>query len=133
MFDISIEKNKEIREAIRNFFIRNKKWKFLLEECDLTYSELLCFISNNHRKQHGIPLIRKGNRKKKKNMNRAKLNIIRFKVYKVIENMVDTKMQDERFCKELFNNCFKDYIDTKNLNIGEQNKFEIYNKLREKG
>lgn len=98
-----------------------KNWliKEFYERKNFSNEELLYLFPNNKLKRNGLPMKKGGSKKK-----REKRKIIRSQhLFNVIEDVIDeiicSKWQDNSF--------FGEFVEFKNVNIGDKNEFYVSN------
>ena len=100
-------------------------WFFLLivleKANNVSESDLLFLIPNNVKRMHGLPLTRISGKKKRKQKEQRKRFILSFKLFDIIEDIIE-----ETLCSKWSDNeFFNEFVEVKNLNIGDKNILKV--------
>ena len=107
------------KEFIYEYWGRTRLGREMIKSNNVSESDLLFLIPNNVKRMHGLPLTRISGKKKKKQKEQRKRFILSFKLFDIIEEMVE-----EILCSQWSDNEFFDeFVEVKNLNIGDKNKW----------
>lgn len=91
----------------------------MIKSNHVSESDLLFLIPNNIKRMHGLPITRISGKKKRKQKEQRKRFILSFKLFDLIENIVD-----ETLCSKWSDNeFFNEFVEVKNLNIVDENKY----------
>lgn len=109
------------REFIYEYFSRTKLGRDMIKSDHITESDLLFLIPSNVKRKHGLPITRISGKKKKKQKEQRKKFILSFKLFDIIEEVVEDTLRSEWFDNEFFN----EFVEVKNLNIGDKNILKV--------
>ena len=109
------------KEFIYEYFSRTELGREMIKSIYVTESDLLFLIPNNVKRKHGLPLIRISGKKKRKQKERRKKFILSFKLFDIIEEVVENTLCSEWSDNEFFN----EFVEVKNLNIGDKNILKV--------
>lgn len=104
------------REFIYEYWGRTRLGKEMINSNHVSESDLLFLIPNNVKRMHGLPLTRISGKKKRKQKEQRKRFILSFKLFDIIEDMIEETLGSEWFNNEFFN----EFVEVKNLNIGDK-------------
>lgn len=114
------------KEFIYEYWGRTELGRKMIESNNVSDSDLLFLIPNNIKRMHGLPLTRISNKKKRKYKNQRKRHIMTFRLFDIIEEVVEERICSEWSQKEFFN----EFVEVKNLNLGDSNV--IYEEKKDK-
>jgi hypothetical protein len=107
------------KEFIYEYWSRTKLGREMIKSNHVSESDLLFLIPNNVKRMHGLPITRISGKKKRKQKEQRKRFILSFKLFDIIENIVD-----ETLCSKWSDNeFFNEFVEVKNLNIVDENKY----------
>ena len=107
------------KEFIYEYWSRTKFGREMIKSNHVSESDLLFLIPNNVKRMHGLPITRISGKKKRKQKEQRKRFILSFKLFDIIENIVD-----ETLCSKWSDNeFFNEFVEVKNLNIVDENKY----------
>lgn len=105
------------KKFIYEYWGRTELGRAMIKSNNVSESDLLFLIPNNVKRMHGLPLVRISDKKKKKQKEQRKIFILSFKLFDLIEDIVE-----ETLCFKWSNNEFFDgFVEVKNLDIGDKN------------
>lgn len=97
---------------------KNRLLKELYERNNFSNEELLYLFPNNKLKRFGLPMKKGGSKKKQ-----IKRNIIRSQpLFNIIEDIIDDTLRNQDYLENKF---FEQFVDFRNLNIGDTNTFYV--------
>ena len=106
------------KEFIYEYWGRTRLGREMIKSNNVSESDLLFLIPNNVKRMHGLPITRISGKKKRKQKEQRKRFILSFKLFDTIEDIVE-----EILCPEWFDNeFFGEFVEVKNLDIGDKNK-----------
>ena len=109
------------KEFIYEYFSRTELGKKMIASNHISESDLLFLIPNNVKRMHGLPLTRISSKKKRKQKEQRKRFVLSFRLFDIIEDIVE-----ETLCSKWSNNeFFNEFVEVKNLNIGDKNIFKV--------
>lgn len=114
------------KSFVYEYFSRTELGRAMIASNSVSDSDLLFLIPNNVKKMHGLPLTRMSGKKKRKKKNQRKKNILSFKLFDLIEDIVERTIVSTWSQNDFFDK----FVDVKNLAIGDKNKFEPFDKSR---
>lgn len=107
------------KEFIYEYWSKTKLGKKMIKSNHVSESDLLFLMPNNVKRMHGLPITRISGKKKRKQKEQRKRFILSFKLFDLIENIVD-----ETLCSKWSDNeFFNEFVEVKNLNIVDENKY----------
>ena len=107
------------KEFIYEYWSKTKLGKEMIKSNHVSESDLLFLMPNNVKRMHGLPITRISGKKKRKQKEQRKRFILSFKLFDLIENIVD-----ETLCSKWSDNeFFNEFVEVKNLNIVDENKY----------
>lgn len=113
-----IEKQKTF---VYEYFGRTELGRAMIASNSISDSDLLFLIPNNVKKMHGLPVTRMSGKKKRKRKNQRKKFIMSFKLFDLIEEIVERTIGSKFSQNEFFNQ----FVDVKNLSIGDKHEFTV--------
>lgn len=109
------------REFIYEYWGRTRLGKEMIKSNHVSESDLLFLIPNNVKRMHGLPLTRISGKKKRKQKEQRKRFILSFKFFDTIEDMIEEILGSKWFNNKFFN----EFVEIKNLNIGDKNILKV--------
>ena len=105
------------KEFIYEYWGKTRLGRGMIESNHVSESDLLFLIPNNVKRLHGLPLTRISGKKKRKQKEQRKRFILSFKLFDIIEDIVE-----ETLCSQWSDNeFFGEFVEVKNLDIGDKN------------
>lgn len=83
--------------------------KAMIESNNITYEDLLFLIPNNVKRTHGLPPTRIRGSRKRIQKNRRKRAILAFKMYDIVDKLIEEKFSNE--------NYFVKFVDFKDKSL----------------
>lgn len=114
------------RSFVYKYWNRTELGREMIASSSVTDSDLLFLIPNNVKKMHGLPVTRTFGKKKRKRKNQRKKHILSFKLFNLLEEIVDKTIVSTWSQNDFFDK----FVEVKNLAIGDKNKFEPFDKSR---
>lgn len=108
------------KEFIYEYWCRTELGRKMIASNYVSESDLLFLIPNNVKKMHGLPLTHISGKKKRKQKQQRKRYILTFRLFDLIEDIVD-KTLGSKFSN---NDFFNEFVEVKNLSIGDKNVFK---------
>lgn len=100
-----------MNNIIRNYWNHTKLGQAMIQSNNVSDSDLLFLIPNNTKRRLGLPLTRIFGRKKRQQKNQRKIFIASFKLFDLIEEVVE-----ETICSNWTQNeWFGQFVDIKNI------------------
>ena len=109
------------KEFIYEYFSKTRLGREMIKSIHVTESDLLFLIPNNVKRKHSFPLTRISGKKKRKQKEQRKKFILSFKLFDIIEEVVEDTLHFEWSDSEFFN----EFAEVKNLNIGDKNILKV--------
>ena len=107
------------KEFIYEYWGKTRLGREMIKSNHVSESDLLFLIPNNVKRMHGLPLTRISGKKKRKQKEQRKGFILSFKLFDIIEDIVE-----ETLCSKWSDNeFFGEFVEVKNLDIGDKNKW----------
>ena len=101
------------KEFIYEYWSRTELGRSMIASNNVSESDLLFLIPNNVKRMHGLPLTRIHGKKKRKQKDQRKRFILFFKLFDIIEDIVE-----ETLCSKWSDNeFFGEFVEVKNLSI----------------
>lgn len=107
-------------EYVKKYYSQNELLRELYDSGDFTDDELLYIFNNNTLKRLGFPMKRGG----KNFRNKQKRKLFGWRFFDILEKTISEKM----LAKTLADEFFCDFVNIKNISIGDENKFSMENK-----
>ncbi len=105
------------KEFIYEYWSRTELGKKMIVSNNVSESDLLFLMPNNVKRMHGLPLTRISGKKKRKQKEQRRRFILSFRLFDIIEETIE-----EIICSKWSNNeFFEQFVDIKNVNIGDKN------------
>lgn len=108
------------KEFIYEYFSRTRLGREMIKSDYVTESDLLFLIPNNVKRKHGLPLTRISGKKKRKQKERRKEFILSFKIFDIIEEVVEDTLYPKWSDSEFFN----EFVEVKYCDIGDKVFFD---------
>lgn len=109
------------KEFIYEYWSRNRLGRYMIKSNHVSESDLLFLIPNNVKRMHGLPLTRIHGKKKRKQKDQRKRFILSFKLFDIIEDIVE-----ETLCSKWSDNeFFGEFVEVKNLNLGDKDMLKV--------
>lgn len=105
------------KEFIYEYWGRTELGRAMIKSNNVSESDLLFLIPNNVKRMHGLPLVSISGKKKKKQKEQRKRFILSFKLFDLIEDIVEETLD----FKWSNNEFFDGFVEIKNLDIGDKN------------
>lgn len=109
------------KEILYDYWNKTTLGKAMIESNNVSDSDLLFLIPNNVKKRIGLPLTRMIGRKKSKKKKLRKINIMSFKTFDLIEDIIDEQLSSTLSAKEFFG----EFVFYKNLEIDMESPREL--------
>lgn len=106
-------------EYIKQYYYQNELLRKLYNSRNFTDDKLLYIFNNNTLKRLGFPMKRGG----KKFRRKQKRNLFGWRFFDILEKTISEKM----LAKTLADEFFCDFVNVKNISIGDENKFSMEN------
>lgn len=111
------------KSFIYEYWNKTELGREMIASNHLTESDLLFLIPNNVKRRYGLPLTRTSGKKKRKKKQQRKRFIAGFKLFDIIEEVVDKTL-----CNNIQeNNFFNQFVEVKKLNLGDRNIVTVEN------
>ena len=104
------------KEFIYEYFSKTRLGREMIKSNHVTESDLLFLIPNNVKRKHGLPITRISGKKKKKQKEQRKKYVLSFKLFDLIEEVVEDTLCSEWSDSEFFN----EFIEVKCCDIGDK-------------
>ena len=108
------------KEFIYEYFNKTRLGREMIKSIHVTESDLLFLIPNNVKRKHDLPLTRISGKKKKKKKEQRKKFILSFKLFDLIEKVVEDTLCSEWSDSEFFN----EFVEVKYCDIGDKVFFD---------
>lgn len=109
------------KEFIYEYWGRTELGRAMIKSNNVSESDLLFLIPNNVKRMNGLPLTRISDKKKRKQKEQRKRLILYFKFFDIIEEIIE-----ETLCSKWSDNeFFGEFVEVKNLNIGDKNILKL--------
>lgn len=109
------------KSFVYKYWNRTELGREMIASGSVSDSDLLFLIPNNVKKMHGLPVTRT-DKKKRKNKNQRKRHILSFKIFDLLEDIIDRTIVSTWSQNDFFDK----FVDVKNFVIGDKNKFEPF-------
>lgn len=108
------------KELIHKYWGHTELGQNMIQSNNVTDSDLLFLIPNNIKKRLGLPLTRIFGRKKRQQKNQRKRFLTSFKLFDIIEEIIE-----ETICsKWTENEWFGQFVDVKDIGLGDKDIYE---------
>lgn len=114
------------KSFVYKYWNRTEFGREMIASSSVSDSDLLFLIPNNVKKMHGLPVARMTGKKKRKKKNQRKKDILSFKLFDLIEEVIDRTIVSTWSQNDFFGK----FVDVKNLAIGDEHKFEPFDKSK---
>ena len=111
--------NQKQRDAFYTYWSRTELGKEAIKSNHVSDYDLLFLMPNNVKRMRGLPLTRISGRRKRKQKEAKKRNILSFKFFDIIEEITDRTISEQIS----HNNFFGQFVDANGANIGDKNYF----------
>ena len=109
------------KEFIYKYWGKTELGRSMIASNNVSESDLLFLIPNNVKRMHGLPLTRISGKKKRKQKEQRKRFILSFKLFDIIENIVEETL-GSKFSNNEF---FGEFVEVKNLNLGDKDILKV--------
>ena len=109
------------KEFIYEYWGKTELGRSMIASNNVSESDLLFLIPNNVKRMHGLPLTRISGKKKRKQKEQRKRFILSFKLFDIIENIVEETL-GSKFSNNEF---FGEFVEVKNLNLGDKDILKV--------
>ena len=109
------------KEFIYEYWSRTRLGRDMIKSNHISESDLLFLIPNNVKRMHGLPLTRISGKKKRKQKEQRKRFILSFKLFDIIEDIVEEAL-GSKFSNNEF---FGEFVEVKNLNLGDKDILKV--------
>lgn len=109
------------KEFIYKYWGKTELGRSMIASNNVSESDLLFLIPNNVKRMHGLPLTRIHGKKKRKQKDQRKIFILSFKLFDIIENIVEETL-GSKFSNNEF---FGEFVEVKNLNLGDKDILKV--------
>lgn len=109
------------KEFIYEYWGKTELGRSMIASNNVSESDLLFLIPNNVKRMHGLPLTRISGKKKRKQKEQRKIFILSFKLFDIIENIVEETL-GSKFSNNEF---FGEFVEVKNLNLGDKDMLKV--------
>lgn len=114
------------KQFVHEYFNRTELGRVMIASNSVSDSDLLFLIPNNVKKMHGLPMTRMPGKKKRKNKNQRKRHILSFKIFDLIEEIVERTIVSTWSQNDFFDK----FVDVKNFAIGDKHEFEPFDESK---
>ena len=111
--------NQKQRDAFYTYWSRTELGKEVIKSNHVSDYDLLFLMPNNVKRMRGLPLTRISGRRKRKQKEAKKRNILSFKFFDIIEEITDRTINEQI----THNNFSGHFVDVNGVNIGDKNYF----------
>lgn len=109
------------KEFVYEYWSRTELGRAMIKSNNVSESDLLFLIPNNVKRMNGIPITRISGKKKRKQKRQRKRFILSFKFFDIIEEIVE-----DTLCSKFYDNeFFSEFVEVKDLNIGDEHIFKV--------
>lgn len=112
---------KKQKSFVYEYWNRTELGRAMIASSSVSDSDLLFLIPNNVKKMHGLPVTRMPGKKKRKKKNQRKRFILSFKLFDLIEEIVERTIVSTWSQNEFFDK----FVDVKNCAIGDKHEFTV--------
>lgn len=109
--------NQKQKDFLYAYWSRTELGKEMIKSNHVSDSDLLFLIPNNVKRMHGLPLTKISGKKKRKQKEARVRNIFGFKLFDIIEEVIDKTIVEQI----TDNDYFGKFVDVKDLSIGDKN------------
>lgn len=107
------------KEFIYEYWGRTELGRKMIASNNVSESDLLFLIPNNVKRMHGLPTTRIIGKKKRKQKEQRRKFILSFNLFDILEEIIE----DTLCSKWSDNEFFGEFVEVKNLDIGDKNKW----------
>lgn len=111
--------NQKQKDFLYTYWSRTALGKEMIKSNHVSDSDLLFLMPNNVKKMHGLPLTRISGKKKRKQKEAIRRNILGFKLFDIVEEVIEKTIGEQI----IHNDYFGRFVDIKELAIGDKNYF----------
>ena len=109
--------NQKQKDFLYTYWSKTELGREMIKSNHVSDSDLLFLMPNNVKRMHGLPLTRISGKKKRKQKEARIRNIFGFKLFDIIEEVID-KTLDEQIIQSDY---FGKFVDIKDVSIGDRN------------
>lgn len=113
------------KSFVYRYWNRTELGRAMITSSSVSDNDLLFLIPNNIKKMHGLSVTRMTGKKKRKKKNQRKRYILSFKLFDLLEEVIDKTVSTWSQ-----NDFFDKFVDVKNFDIGDKNKFEPFDESK---
>lgn len=114
------------KSFVYEYWNKTELGQAMIASSSVSDSDLLFLIPNNVKKMHGLPVTRMSGKKKRKKKIQRKRLILSFKLFDLIEEVVERTIVSTWSQNDFFDK----FVDVKNLAIVNKHKFEPFDKSK---
>ena len=114
------------KSFVYKYWNKTELGRAMIASSSVSDNDLLFLIPNNVKKMHGLPVTRITGKKKRKNRDQKKRHILSFKLFDLLEEIIDKTI----ISTWSQNDFFDKFVDIKNLAIDNKNKFEPFDESK---
>ena len=111
--------NQKQKDFLYTYWSRTVLGKEMIKSNHVSDSDLLFLMPNNVKRMHGLPLTRISGKKKRKQKEARRKNIFKFKLFDIIEEIIDKTIGEQI----VHNDYFGKFVDVEDISIGDPNYF----------
>ena len=111
--------NQKQKDFLYAYWSRTELGREMIKSNHVSDSDLLFLMPNNVKRMHGLPLTRMSGKKKRKQKEIRRKNILGFNLFDIIEEIIDKTIGEQI----IDNDYFGKFVDVKDLSIGDRNYF----------
>ena len=107
------------KSFVYKYWSRTELGRAMITSSSVSDSDLLFLIPNNVKRMHGLPATRMPGKKKRKRKNKRKKYILSFKLFDLLEDIVEKTIVSTWSQNDFFDK----FVDIKNFDIGDKHDF----------
>ena len=111
--------NQKQKDFLYAYWSRTELGREMIKSNHVSDSDLLFLMPNNVKRMHGLPLTRMSVKKKRKQKEIRRKNILGFNLFDIIEEIIDKTIGEQI----IDNDYFGKFVDVKDLSIGDKKLF----------
>lgn len=111
--------NQKQKDFLYAYWNKTELGREMIKSNHVSDSDLLFLIPNNVKRMHGLPLTRISGKKKRKQKEIRRKNILGFNLFDIIEEMIEKTIGEQIVHSDYFGK----FVDVKDINIGDPNYF----------
>lgn len=111
--------NQQQKDFLYAYWSKTELGREMIKSNYVSDSDLLFLMPNNIKRMYGLPPTRMSGKKKRKQKEIRRRNILGFNLFDIIEEMID-KIIGEQI---VHSDYFGKFVDVKDINIGDPNYF----------